>query len=64
MTVRNPLMKIKQLFDKPRVKVELRCACGPFIPGAYTPDRPQSRYGCDPCGVELRLSTFRGEVNW
>lgn len=62
--MRNRLINIMRSFRKPRVKVELSCPCGPFIPGAYTPGREPSRYGCQRCGITLRLSTFHGEVNW
>ena len=55
----NPLMRFRR-----RVKVQITCPHGDFIPGAYTPGVRTTRYGCDDCGMHLRLSTFRGEVNW
>ena len=47
-----------------RVKVEITCPHGEFIPGAYTPGGTPSRYGCPDCGMKLRLSTFHGPVTW
>lgn len=47
-----------------RVKVEITCPHGTFIPGAFTPGRPHSRFGCPKCGFTVDLSTFRGEVTW
>lgn len=55
------------LLRKPttRVKVEITCPHGEFIPGAYTPGGDRvSRYGCAHCGMTVRLSTFHGEVTW
>ena len=46
-----------------RAKVEITCPHGAFIPGAYRLGQ-RSRYGCLDCGLEVRLSTFRGDVNW
>lgn len=47
-----------------RVKVEITCPHGDFIPGAYRPGPRASRYSCDHCGFKLRLSTFRGGIDW
>lgn len=47
-----------------RAKVEITCPHGAFIPGAYRLGRSPSRYACRKCGFEVRLSTFRGEVDW
>jgi hypothetical protein len=47
-----------------RVKVEITCPHGVFIPGAYRPGPRTSRYSCDQCGFELRLSSFRGGIDW
>ncbi|PWR08593.1 hypothetical protein DKT68_15370 [Micromonospora acroterricola] len=47
-----------------RVKVEITYPHSEFIPGAYTPGRATRRYGCDECGMKLRLSTFHGPVTW
>lgn len=60
------MTKLPRVFPdwRKRVKVEITCPCGTFIPGAYRAGRPASRYACDRCGFKLRLSTFRGEVDW
>lgn len=47
-----------------RVKVEIVCPHGAFIPAAYTPGQSGGRYGCRPCGLTVRLSTFHGPVTW
>lgn len=47
-----------------RAKVEITCPCGPFIPGTYRLGRTPSRYGCKDCGLTVRISTHRGEVDW
>lgn len=46
-----------------RVKVEITCPHGEFIPAAYTLGRTQ-RYGCESCQLRVRLTTFRGELDW
>lgn len=47
-----------------RIKVEITCPHGEFIPGAYTPGKSSGRYSCRDCGFNVRLSTFRGDVTW
>ena len=60
------LNQIHKALTRPqaRVKVEITCPHGEFIPGAYTPGRPPSRYACHRCNVLVRVSTFQGEVTW
>lgn len=56
-------MRMPGFLRRRRVKVEITCPCGEFIPAAFTPGK-RSRYGCFRCGFKVQLSTFRGEVNW
>lgn len=57
---------MKRLLDRfrRRVKVEITCPCGPFIPGTYRPGRSAGRYACKRCGYMVRISTHRGPADW
>jgi hypothetical protein len=50
--------------QKSRVKVEIICPHGAFIPGVYAPGKAPRRFGCDRCEFRVTLSTFSGEVDW
>lgn len=58
------LTRIRNAFRRRRVKVEITCPHGEFIPGSYTPGLSIRRYGCRECGMTVRLTTVRGPVNW
>jgi hypothetical protein len=47
-----------------RVKVEITCPHGQFIPGTYQPGAAPSRYACRDCGFRVQVSTIRGEASW
>lgn len=55
-------MKLLDRFRR-RAKVEITCPHGAFIPGAYRLGS-QRRFGCKHCGFTVRLTTFRGEIDW
>lgn len=46
-----------------RIKVEITCPCGSFIPSAHLPGRVR-RFTCHRCGFEVRLSPHRGPATW
>lgn len=58
---------IKRLQDRllRSTKVEIVCPHGAFIPGNFrTWRRRTQRYGCEPCGLSVRLTPRRGPADW
>lgn len=52
-------------FRRRRVKVEIRCLHGVFIPASYKPwrNRPAA-FACKKCAFRVVLTTHRGNPDW
>lgn len=55
----------KSFFGKKRIKVEILCPHGEFIPGSFYYGRKYpTTYSCSACGFKVRLTGFRGPITW